>query len=345
VNPDTIVRRAVLTLAFLVALAGSAFAQKTDVVMLANGDRFTGEVSKLDRGRLEYKTDDEGTIYIEWDKIASLQAKGVFEVWTIDGRLFYGSLGVSPTPKTLVIVEVVDQVSVPIDQIVEINPIGMSFWKKLDGSLDFGFSYTKSSDIAQLNFNSTTVYRRPAFEGRVSGSATLTQSGDDDRDDRATFQASYMRYRGQRMFVAGALGFETNESLGLALRSQLAVAVGQRVINTNRAQFWYGGGVSGNDERGVDAAPTQNIEGIVTARYSYYRYDTPKTNLDVGVQYYPSFSNWGRQRIQLDSTVRREIISDVTVSVNLFDTFDSRPPNPSADHNDIGVVLSFGWTY
>ena len=56
-------------------------------------------------------------------------------------------------------------------------------------------------------------------------------------------------------------------------------------------------------------------------------------------------SNWGRQRIQLDSGVKREFWKDVFLSVNVFDTFDSRPPNTSAEHNDVGVVLSFGWSY
>jgi hypothetical protein len=54
--------------ALLVAtlLGGSADAQpKTDVVRLLNGDRITGEVIALERGRLQLKTDDAGTIYIE----------------------------------------------------------------------------------------------------------------------------------------------------------------------------------------------------------------------------------------------------------------------------------------
>ena len=57
----------------IVALSGNASAQgKTDVVTLANGDRITGEIERLERGRLEFKTDDAGTLYLEWDKLASL---------------------------------------------------------------------------------------------------------------------------------------------------------------------------------------------------------------------------------------------------------------------------------
>jgi len=61
---------------------------RTDVVTLANGDRITGEVIRLERGRLEFKTDDAGTLYLEWDKLTSLVANRLVEVVTSDGRRF-----------------------------------------------------------------------------------------------------------------------------------------------------------------------------------------------------------------------------------------------------------------
>ncbi len=152
----------------VVVLDTPARAQKTDVVTLANGDRITGEVSTLSRGRLEYKTDDEGTLYIEWDKVATVTAAGQFEVGTSDGRLFVGSLR-SDTPRTLVVVDSDRAVSLPMPEVTVIAQIGRNFWKKLDGSVDIGFSYTHSSDIAQLNVNTSTVYRSPSFEARLTG--------------------------------------------------------------------------------------------------------------------------------------------------------------------------------
>jgi hypothetical protein len=118
-----------------------------------------------------------------------------------------------------------------------------------------------------------------------------------------------------------------------------------RLINSNRAQLAIGGGLSANDEQNVDAEPTKNLEGLLTFRTSYYTYDRPRTNVDIGLQYYPSLTNWGRQRIQFDTSVKRELWKDFFFNINLFDTFDSRPPSTAADRNDFGIVLSFGWTY
>src|SRR5215217_5732270 len=86
---STLVLAAVLTFAF------PAYTQaqgRTDVVTLANGDHITGEVVRLERGRLEFKTDDVGTLYFEWDKLASVVATRFVEVVTVDGRRFLGSL-------------------------------------------------------------------------------------------------------------------------------------------------------------------------------------------------------------------------------------------------------------
>jgi hypothetical protein len=62
--------RALSVFAIWISTALPALGQpRTDVVKLANGDHVTGEILRLERGRLELKTDDAGTIAFEWDNI------------------------------------------------------------------------------------------------------------------------------------------------------------------------------------------------------------------------------------------------------------------------------------
>jgi hypothetical protein len=77
-------------------------------------------------------------------------------------------------------------VTLPIPEITTIYPIGASFWAKLDGSLNMGFNYTRSSGIAQLTLNTETTFRRPAFVVQLRTSATVTEQPGDERDDEAT---------------------------------------------------------------------------------------------------------------------------------------------------------------
>ena len=287
-----------------------------------------------------------GPLYFEWDKIVSLEATRQFDVTTSDGRRFLGSLAAGD-PRTLVIREAAGEVSLPTSDVTTITPIGTSFWKKLDGSFDVGFSYTKSSDIAQLNVNSTTVYRRPAFEARLTGSATLTRNGDDgDRDDRGTVQASYLRYRGQRLFVASGAAFESNESLGLLLRSQVAVvggpAAGQhqsgaavdrrRPRGQRRAK--RGRGARRRTWKASSRSGRRTTRTIAPARTSTSASSTTRASATGAVSASSSTrapsaksgrtSSW-RSTCSTRSTAGR--------------------PAPAPTSNDVGIVMSFGWSY
>jgi uncharacterized protein DUF481 len=328
------------------ARATAAYGQgKTDVVTLGNGDRITGEVKGLDRGRLEFSTDDAGTLYLEWDKLTSVIATRQVEVVTTDGRRFLGSLGAAAA-RSIAVVTLGGAVPLTMSEVALITPIGRSFWKKLDGSVDVGYSYTKSSGISQLNFNSDTIYRKPASQLRLQASLTVTDNADGSgRDDRGIVDMSYIKYPWQRWFLAGAAKFESNESLGLELRSQVGGLAGPRLLSRAHAQMAAGAGLVFNDERGLDVPATQNVEAIFTFRTSYYTYDRPKTNLDISLEYYPSLSDPGRQRLQVDAGVKRELFKDFFASVNGYNTFDSRPPNPASSKNDVGVVVSIGWSY
>jgi len=337
--------RALIGALVLLALAGTpALAQpKTDVITLANGDRITGEIVRLSRGRLELKTDDAGTIYIEWDIVVRLQSTRQFEVETNTRQRLYGELA-TPNDRRLQIGEI--PTPLPLDEVTQITPINAGFWAKLEGELDAGFSYTKSSGVAQINLNGDVRYRRPEFLVHLNGSATLTDQGDiDEADDRAAIELAYARYRGPNWFISGATRFESNESLGLKLRSQIGGLIGRRLISTNYAQMQAGAGIVGNDEQGVDADATQNLEGLLSFTTSYYSYDGSKTNLDFSFQYYPSLSNWGRQRVQLDTSFKRDLFKDVYASTNFFFTFDSAPPNPNAARSDLGITFSLGWSF
>src|SRR6187455_3419500 len=59
---------------------------QTDVIVMANGDRFTCEIKKLERGVLyasfEYV---DGTVSIQWSKVARVETNQLFLTHTQDG--------------------------------------------------------------------------------------------------------------------------------------------------------------------------------------------------------------------------------------------------------------------
>ena len=55
-------------------------APKVDVIVIQNGTRVVGEIRSMSRGKLELKTDDMGTLQVEWGNVSEVTAPEYFEV-------------------------------------------------------------------------------------------------------------------------------------------------------------------------------------------------------------------------------------------------------------------------
>ena len=196
----------------------------------------------------EFKTDDAGTLYLDGTSWRASSPPASSKSFTEDGRRFLwnarqiGGIDRSassvPTGRT----------SLVMAEVALIRAIGRGFWNKLDGSIDAGYNYTKSSGVAQFSLNWDSVYQKPASRFRLTASTTITQKDDDSgRDDRGTIEMSYLRYPWQHWFITAAGRFENNESLGLVLRSQ--VGGGRRSAPGQHEQSAAGSGRGAGRQR------------------------------------------------------------------------------------------------
>lgn len=134
----------------LLALAGTALAQKSDVIVLFNGDRVTGEIKSYSTGRLTVDTDMAGDVSVKWNKIVSISSAKEFEIETPDGRYHYGTLAPSTPPGKLDIVSQGKTETVAFLDVVRLSPIYQTFWRRINGSLDLGFNYTQANQLASI---------------------------------------------------------------------------------------------------------------------------------------------------------------------------------------------------
>ena len=335
------------TSALLVLLAGSAapaFAAKTDVVVLVNGDSITCEIKSLDFGRLHVKTDDIGTIDIEWNKVASVRSPRTFRVETASGLRLLGSLSTNAAGQ-LEVTSGTAPVAIDVASVVSLSERDRRFWNRIDGSLDFGLSYTQSSGVGQLNFNTQATYRGTNVDTTASIASYFTRQPEADDTSRHLVQVgSSRRIRRQGLWLVQG-GFERNEELGYKIRGTGTGGVGRYAVRSNRAVLAFGGGLSTSREVPVDGETTQSLDGFFMVRQSFFTYDTPKTDISTSLDLYPGLSQWGRVRAQLDARIKREIVSNFTVGFTLYDSYDNRPPTDDARKNDVGFSVTVGWTF
>ena len=71
---ETLIMTVVLT-----GIAHTAYAQ-TDILIFDNGDRLTGEIKGLERGRLSFETEATDTIQIELENVAYLTSNQTLRI-------------------------------------------------------------------------------------------------------------------------------------------------------------------------------------------------------------------------------------------------------------------------
>jgi hypothetical protein len=335
------------SLAAIVMAIGAApalAAARTDVVVLANGDRITGEVRQVERGKLTFKTDDIGTIEIEWDKVVSVSAAAPFDVEDLDGNQYLGSL--TPSAPGQVLIRWSDnEATVELVSIVRIRRLYTSFWRRLDGSLDAGASYTSASELFTLDLAGTVGVERPGYEVSLDGSATFTTQPDADDTQRANLSFGYAR-RFEDRWVALVQGkLEQNRELGFDLRSSAAAGGGRYLARTRRDRLLAAAGISVNREKPVNGESTTNLEAMAVLSYDRFAYDFPKVDVSMTVAGFTGLNDASRQRLEAQANLKRELVKDFYVTLRGYESYDSEPATEGAPTNDYGVTFALGWSF
>jgi hypothetical protein len=335
----------------------SLAAERTDVVVLANGDHITGEVKKLERGKLRYRTDDMGTIYIEWDNILEITSKYHFEVELETGERHFGSLAPATEKGRMQVIGEEETVALDHDAIVRIAPIKETFWGRIDGSLDLGFSFTQANDETQVSAKLEANYRSRKRLETLSLDYLLTEKvveevleGEvvrrvEDRTERNSLAFKHLRFRKKKRVWWGVGQLQRNSELELDLRSLVGGGGGYIFIQTNRTLLNLGGGLAVNREDYSTQGSQSGTEVMVVLDYSTFTYDYPSTEVSVSLLVFPSLTESGRVRVEFDSSLRRELVKDFYFNLSLFDSFDNKNPVEGAEENDWGIVASFGWSF
>ena len=339
--------RAHATLASLAALLiaaspHAAAAPKVDVVVLQNGTRVIGEVRSMKRGRLELKTDDMGTLQIEWGNVVQVTAPGLFEVEDMRGRLRFGWLRPAAEAGRLEVVNVNGAQPLGLSEVARVQLVKAGFWDRISGSLDAGASYTSASELLELDLDGEFRFRRPKFEFSVLADAVLTRQPEVEDTRRGSLSAIYTRLfsNGQRIFAQGAV--EQNRELGFDQRSSLTGGWARYLARNTRSELLGGAGLDVNREQPVDGEETSNVEALVYVSYANFAYDFPNTDIQLGAAAYLGLSQWGRFRLEASAKVDREVVKDFYLGVKGYESYDSEPATQGAQRNDWGLTLTLG---
>jgi hypothetical protein len=328
---------------------------KTDVLHFANGDHLTCEIIKLEKGYLYVKLEyADGTIGMDWSKIVSVETTQSFVVANKLGQRYTGTLKsvVEPTapegPEELKVQIAGSSTSevVPSKEVVEIERTDTSFWQNMHGSLNAGLNYSKQQNRTQYNFQTSELFQRTKWS-MASDYQSSFSGGGDVSNLRNDLQLNIARQlRSPRNFYMGLAEFLQSNEQQLDLRMTFGGAVGHVFSHTNNTLMTAYAGADWNREHYSAEATTgqtgDSAEAVIGTQLNFFRFKT--TNILADARVYPSLTDLGRVRFDLNTSLKLRIAKDLYWNVGYFLNYDSRPPQ-NLPKSDYGSTSSVGWTF
>ncbi len=331
-----------LVLAFISATAA---AQDEDVLILRNGDRLTGEIRGLTRGNLAFNTDATGTIQVEWIYVAELTGSETFDIELANGVRYLGSLRAQVAARQLMIdVGGAEPVTIPFARVVSMTEIESTFRERLEMDLDFGYDFTKSSDVEILTLGFDMAYRAEVSISAIRFDTKRTDRGENGGlVDQASLDFDYMRLLDDRWLATGLLGFTSNTELGIDLRTTIGGGGGRIFSQSGQHRIAWVAGLTRIQEQVVDSNETnESSEGFGTLLVDWFPSEGNDFDLSSRWTVFPSLSQSGRYRSEFDLDLEWEIFDDITWGLSFYHDFDSDPPSTNAVRADYGIVTTFG---
>lgn len=348
----TLTRRSAWLIFVVWTLGGICLARpKKDVVQFANGDRITCEIVKLEKGYLYIKLDyADGTVAIDWSKISRVDSPQDFFIMDKKEHRYTGSLQSEPAetasegPKILVTSPVSSQ-TLAREEVVGIGATDTGVWQNLHGGVDIGLNYSKQQNRTQYNFDSNAAYQRTKWSASTNYTSSFSGGGGIS-DLRNDLQVNYMRQlRSPRNFYAGLAGFQQSSEQELDLRTTFGGALGHIFSYTNNSLVGAYGGVVWTREHysSTDTVgPADSAEAILGTQLNFFRFKT--TNILVDARLYPSLTDPGRNRFDLNTSLKLRLAKDLYWKFTYYLNVDSRPPQ-TVPKTDYGTSSSLGWTF
>ena len=340
----------VILLLILICVSSTYAKNDDDVVVLKNGDRLTGEIKGLQRGEFRIKADYMAeAVRLDWARIERIESKSVFIVSLVNGKLFTSGIRLLPSNSNkapnFVIGPTESAFRVHQLDVIRIDPVEPGFWKRLEGSIDFGFSFTSGNDQYQTGLTATATYRTGDHSFTASIDSAFSGQTEGDSTTRRQFTFDYRKQLTPRYYVGGLFDLLQSDQQSLDLRTSIGGLIGRNLRQTESSRLSVFGGVVGTREKYstlLGKPETTNADALAGVDLSVFRFKT--TDIRTRFSLFPSLTTPGRMRMQTTSDLRIKIVKDLYWGFHLYENFDSKPP-VRADKNDLGVSTSLGWKF
>jgi hypothetical protein len=339
-----------IILCCVVLLTTPLFAREsTDVIVMKNGDRLTGEIKGLRSGVLYMSMNYIlGTSSVQWSQVARLESKQLFLVKTEDGSVFTGELSTTDTasgrPMEIVVVESAEKEVLSSRRVVEMDTTSSKFFQRFNGNINTGTTYSKGNQSTQYNLSSAVNYPRERWAAQASYDSNLTGSTGVKASTRNQLDFDvYRLLRWDNWYYEGLGGFLQSSEQGIIHQTTFGGGIGRYLKNTNSAKISLIGGFVGQNTIYEENIVSQTLGSVlIGANLQFFRFN--KTNGSVQAALTPVVSEPGRVKFNMNAAYYIKVKGNISWNVSFYGNWDNRPPT-TLSGSDYGSSSGLSWTF
>jgi len=342
--------RAKILTALLLIAAPLAARPKIDVIVMSNGDRITGEIKSLNAGVLRVDLDYvDGTIALQWMKVARVESAQLFIVQTQDGSSYTGTLFTSPAEANKIQVADLQQSMVTIEQtrVVRLDETADRFLERWNGEFSLGLVYSKGNNSTQNTLGSEVEYRRERWGATAAFNSNLSSNSGSNTSVRNQIDLAGDHLLARKNYYYGGIGSFLQSSVQeIQLQTTIGGGIGRYFKNTNRARVSVLGGLAwqsaryNQDRAAIDTQ--QSAAGLIATDLRFFIFK--KTNLTVKAYLVPSFSENGRVRFNTNASYYLKLFRNLSWNLSFYGNWDTQPP-ANFPGSDYGYSVGMKWTF
>lgn len=331
---------------FVAPCPAAAGHDKTDVATTDDGSTYFGEIKSVQYATLTLNTNAAGLIDIEWRYVTGLTSKFEYRIELSAGVRLLGTLGPPAEAGKLSIVGSSGTLEVDLADVVRILPIAHGFLKRVNGSVNFGLTYTQSNNALQYNLNGNATYRNPRNYAELALQSIFSNQNDAESTNQYYVNSLLAQTTKTQWGAFELAQLQSNPAQGYDLRLIVGGGAARFFIESSRKLFITNVGAIYNRESVTGGSEVQgSAAAILGLGYRRFKLGSHSPSVQVGLQTFTNLTDTPRFRVVLNFNVSWKIIGDFKFNIQINDSYDSNPPGEDAANNDLSLVTSIGYTF
>jgi len=344
-------RTAILGSALLFLAMPVLAREHTDVIVMKNGDRLTGEVKVIEALYIDLDYVD-GTMPLYWSKVTHLESSQRFIVSTQDGSVYSGMLNsiqipLGQTLEVRVAETAEEEVTLEGSRITKLTETTEKSWQRMSGAVNFGTTYSKGNQLTQDNLSSETEYLRERWQAQADFASNLSASPGANASTRNRLQFGTLRLLPWRTYFYSGLGSVLQDhEQGIKIQTNLGIGIGRYLKNTDHVRLSVLAGMAWQNtayQPSTVPIARQNVgASMIAANLKAFVFK--RTNLIVNAYVFPAVSKPGRVFLDTNATYYIKVVGNLSWNVSSYGNWDNQPPGKLSG-SDYGESSGLSWTF